>query len=141
MSSQAEPRWLPRLVIDAIHHDMLTTHGGLPGLRDESLLESALARPKQILAYSAEADIAALAAAYACGLARNHPFNDGNKRVAFMAMAVFVELNGLEFDAPEAEVVDVMLSLAAGELEEVQLADWLRVRLTELGPDHSAWSL
>ena len=116
---------------------MLTTHGGLPGLRDESLLESALARPKQILAYSAEVDIAALAAAYAYGLARNHPFNDGNKRVAFMAMAVFAELNGMEFDAPEAEVVDVMLSLAAGDLEEVQLADWLRARLTELGPDHS----
>ena len=137
MFSHDEPRWLPRLVIDAIHHDMLTTHGGLPGLRDESLLESALARPKQILAYSAEADIATLAAAYAYGLARNHPFNDGNKRVAFMAMAVFAELNGLEFDAPEAEVVDVMLGLAAGELEEVQLADWLRVRLTELGPAHS----
>ena len=137
MFSHDEPRWLPRLVIDAIHHDMLTTHGGLPGLRDESLLESALARPKQILAYSAEADIATLAAAYAYGLARNHPFNDGNKRVAFMAMAVFAELNGLEFDAPEAEVVDVMLSLAAGDLEEVQLADWLRARLTELGPNHS----
>jgi len=138
MPSRPGPRWLPRLVIDAIHHDMITTHGGLPGLRDEQLLESALARPKQILAYNVDADIAALAAAYAYGLARNHPFNDGNKRVAFMAMAVFAELNGLEFVAPEAEVVDVMLNLAAGGLEEDQLADWLRARLAELGPDHSA---
>ena len=137
MPSRPEPRWLQRLVIDAVHHDMITTHGGLPGLRDESLLESALARPRQVLAYNVDADIAALAAAYAYGLARNHPFNDGNKRVAFMAMAVFAELNGLEFDAPEAEVVDVMLSLAAGGLEEEQLADWLRARLTEIGSSHS----
>ena len=124
-------------MIDAIQHDMITTHGGLPGLRDESLLESALARPKQVLAASAEADISALAAAHAYGLARNHPFNDGNKRVAFMAMVVFAELNGLEVDAPEAEVVDVMLGLAAGALEEEQLAEWLRARLTELGPARS----
>ena len=137
MSPRTEPRWLPRLVIDAIHHDMITTHGGLPGLRDEQLLESALARPKQILAYNENADIVVLAAAYAYGLARNHPFNDGNKRVAFMAMAVFAELNGLEFDAPEAEAVDVMLSLAAGGLEEEQLVEWLRARLTEIGSGHS----
>ena len=116
---------------------MITTHGGLPGLRDESLLDSALARPKQRLAYSGKTDIAALAAVYAYGLARNHPFNDGNKRVAFMAMAVFAELNGREFNASEAEVVDVMLGLAAGELEEVQLTDWLRARLAELDPEHS----
>ena len=137
MSPRTEPRWLPRLVIDAFHHDMITTHGGLPGLRDESLLESALARPRQVLAYNVDTDIAALAAAYAYGLARNHPFNDGNKRVAFMAMAVFAEFNGLEFDAPEAEVVDVMLSLAAGELDEAQLADWIRARLTEVESGHS----
>jgi len=116
---------------------MITTHGGLPGLRDEQLLESAIARPKQILAYDGNADIVVLAAAYAYGLARNHPFNDGNKRVAFMSMAVFAELNGLEFDAPEAEVVDVMLRLAAGGLEEAQLAEWLRARLTGIGSSHS----
>lgn len=136
-SSYAEPRWLRRLVVDAIHHDMISTHGGLPGLRDEQLLESALARPKQVLAYGEDADIAALAAAYAYGLARNHPYHDGNKRIAFMAMVVFAELNGFEFDAPEADVVDVMVSLAAGGLEEERLADWLRARLTEAGSRHS----
>lgn len=125
----AEPRWLSRLVVDAVHHDSLTTHGGLAGVRDEGLLESALARPQQMHAYAETTDIAALAAAYAYGLARNHPYHDGNKRIAFMTMAVFAELNGHEFEASEADVVETMLRLAAGELEEDALTEWLRERL------------
>lgn len=131
MSAHAEPKWLGRLVIDAIHHDMITTHGGLYGVRDERLLESALARPRQVFTYGAGIDIAALAAAYACGLARNYPYHDGNKRIAFMAMAVFAEINGYEFVAEETEVVETMLTLADGTLEEESLAEWLRVRLVE----------
>jgi death-on-curing protein len=105
---------------------MLLTHGGLPGLRDEDLLESALARPRQRFAYDATTDLAALAAAYGFGLARNHPYLDGNKRVAFVTMAVFLGLNGLVFTASEADVVTTMVALAAGMLDEEALADWLR---------------
>jgi death-on-curing protein len=135
--STPEPRWLHRLVVDAIHHDSISTHGGLPGLRDEKLLESALARPKQAFSYGIGVDIAALAAAYAYGIARNHPYHDGNKRIAFMTMAVFAELNGYELEATEADVVDAMLRLAAGDLEEEQLAEWLRARLAEIDDKHS----
>jgi death on curing protein len=128
-----EPRWVPRLVLDAVHLDQLREHGGLPGVRDEAALESALARPTQKWAYEAEADLALLAAAYGFGLARNHPYRDGNKRVAFLAMATFLGLNGFEIEAPEAEVVAVMVGVAAGHLTERQLADWLRVHLVPLG--------
>lgn len=102
----------------------------MPGLRDEPSLESALARPRQRFAYEPATDLPALAAAYGYGLVRDHPFNDGNKRVAFVTMGVFLGLNGQEIDAPETEVVAVMLSLAAGELSEEHLADWIRSRLT-----------
>lgn len=117
---------MTRVVVDAIQTDMLLTHGGMPGLRDENLLESALARPRQLLSYRPDADLAALAAAYGYGLARNHPYNDGNKRVAFVVMAVFLGLNGLEFTASEADVVTTLVALAAGEIDEATLADWLR---------------
>jgi len=127
--SKREPRWVSRLVIDSIHFDMLATFGGMPGLRDEDALESALARPQQRLAYEPKADIASLTAAHGYGIARNHPFNDGNKRVAFMAMAVFAALNGFEIEAPEAEVVAYMLDLAAGTLALEELAAWVRSRL------------
>lgn len=126
-----EPRWLSRLVIDAIHQDMISTHGGLPGVRDENILESALARPRQAFSYGARIDVAALAAAYAFAIAHDHPYHDGNKRIAFMAMAVFAELNGFELDAEEADVVDAMLRLASGGLEEEALAEWLRQRLID----------
>ncbi len=121
-----EPRWVTHVVVDAIHNDMLLTHGGILGLRDENMLESALAGPKQLLSYEPDADLAALAAAYGYGLARNHPYNDGNKRVAFMAMAVFLGLNGLDITAIEAEVVTTIVALTAGEIDEDSLADWLR---------------
>jgi len=105
---------------------MLLTHGGLPGLRDDELLESALARPRQRFAYDPSFDLASLAAAYGYGISRNHPYADGNKRVAFVTMAVFLGLNGLELHSDEADVVKTMIALAAGTLEEDALADWVR---------------
>ena len=120
---------MSRLVVDTIHFDLLRAHGGMQGIRDEDGLESALARARQHLAYEPSSDHAELAAAYGFGVARNHPFNDGNKRVAFVVMGVFLGLNGFEIEAPEAEVVTVMLDLAAGELSEEQLAAWIRSRL------------
>ena len=132
-----EPRWVERLVVDAIHLDMIRTHGGLPGLRDEQLLESALARPHQRFAYDETCDLAALTAAYGYGLCADHPYRDGNKRVAFVVMDVFAGLNGLEIEAPEADVVRVMLALASGDLTEEQLAEWLHSSLLERGTAES----
>jgi death-on-curing protein len=126
-----EPRWVSRLVADAIQTDTLLTHGGMPGIRDENALESALARPRQRFSYEAEADLAVLAAAYGYGLAGNHPYNDGNKRVAFVVMGVFLGLNGLQFTASEPDVVTTMMALAAGELDEETLAGWIRLHTTE----------
>jgi len=124
--SNQEPRWVTRVVIDAVHTDMLLTHGGLPGLRDEDLLESALARPRQKLAYERSTDLAGLAAAYGFELSSNHPYVDGNMRVAFVAMAVFLGLNGMELTAEESAMVTTMVALASGTLDEPTLADWIR---------------
>jgi len=128
-----KPRWVDRLVVEAVQFDLIREHGGMPGLRDEHALEAALARPLQRRAYHADADLAELAAAYAQGLASGHPFHDGNKRIAFVTMAVFLELNGVELEADEAEVVTVMLGLAAGEMSQEQLAAWVRTRTTTAG--------
>jgi len=116
------------MVVDAVHLDQIREHGGLAGLRDENALESALARPRQKWHYQETTDERALAAAYGFGLCRSHPYRDGNKRVAFVVMVVFLELNGLSFDAEETEVVTAMLQLADGGLSESELADWLRRR-------------
>lgn len=121
-----EPRWLTRLIVDAIHADQLRQHGGLAGIRDENALESALARPKQKWSYGGERDLAVLAAAYGFGLARNHPYRDGNKRIAFLALATFLGINGDEIDAIDADVVTTMVALAAGKLGEQELAAWIR---------------
>lgn len=123
------PRWLARVVVDAIHADQLREHGGLQGVRDENALESALARPQQKWAYDDTTDIALWAAAYAYGLARNHPYRDGNKRIAFLAMATFVGINGYTFDATDEDVVTQFLALAAGRVPEDELARWIRLRL------------
>jgi death-on-curing protein len=125
-----EPRWLALVHVLAIHSDQIKTHGGSAGLRDRGLLESALERPKNQLHYGSDPDLPALAAAYGFGLANNHPFVDGNKRVAFQAMYLFLGLNGLRIDAPEVAVVSLILSLAAGELSETELADWVRQHIT-----------
>lgn len=125
-----EPLWADRVVVDAVHLDMLRTHGGLRGVRDENALASALARPRHRYAYARRADLPALAASYGYGLARSHPNRDGNKRTAFLMMVVFLELNGRELKASETEVVTLMLKLSAGELSEAALAVWLRDHLS-----------
>ena len=125
-----EPRWLSALHVLAIHSDQIQAHGGSLGLRDRGLLESALARPQNRFRYEPDADLPALAAAYGFGLSSNHPFVDGNKRVAFQAMYVFLGLNGFLIEAPEEEVVTTILSLASGDLDEPGLAAWLRQHLS-----------
>lgn len=121
-----EPLWLERSLVDAIHADQLRQHGGSHGVRDAGLIESALARPRQRWGYQPETDLAALAAAYGYGLARNHGYVDGNKRIAYMAMYVFLGLNDTEIEAPEPEVVALMVEVASGERSEEELAEWLR---------------
>ena len=121
-----EPRWLSETVVLTVHADQIREHGGSLGLRDGGLLDSALSRPRNRFAYESGSDLCDLAASYGFGIARNHPFVDGNKRVAFQAMYVFLGLNGLRIDAPEEEVVGLMLALASGGLEEPELASWLR---------------
>jgi len=132
VTSRQEPTWLSRTVVDSIHQDQLREHGGLAGLRDENALESGLARPRHRWLHDADADLALLAAAYGFGLTQNHPYRDGNKRVAFLTMVVFLGLNGFNLDAPDAEIVTVMVSVAAGHTLETQLAGWLRRRMIPL---------
>ncbi len=120
-----EPVWvIPELAL-AVHQLLIAEHGGSPGVRDRALLDSALARPRQKASYERGSNILELAAAYSYRIARNHPFVDGNKRVALTVAAVFLELNGFTLDAPEAEAVVVYRQLAAGEIDEHRLADWL----------------
>ena len=121
-----EPHWLSRLVVDAIHGDQLREHGGLSGVRDENALESALARPQQTWHYGADTDVPRLAAAYAFGLVKNHPYRDGNKRIGFLAMVTFLGVNGHTFDATDTDVVTQFVSLAAGRVSEDEVADWIR---------------
>jgi death-on-curing protein len=120
-----EPVWITRAICDAIHSDQIRQHGGRSGVRDENALESALARPQNKFAYNKKIGLVPLAASYAFGIARNHGYTDGNKRVAFAVMYTFLGLNGVDLDAPEAEVVDIMMRLSAGELTEAALATWL----------------
>ena len=117
--------WLDPAVIYAVHNAQLAEHGGSAGVRDAGLLESALARPQNLLAYG-EPDACDLAAAYGFGIARNHPFIDGNKRTAFVAVELFLNLNGFSLMATDVECVMTMLALAAGELSEEAFARWLR---------------
>lgn len=121
--------WIEISVVWAIHEAQLSEHGGSAGVRDTGLLESALARPENLAAYE-QPDAAALAAAYAFGIARNHPFIDGNKRTAWVCAELFLILNGYLLNADNASALPVMLSLAAGELSETEFADWLRPNLT-----------
>jgi len=121
-----EPRWLARTVVDAMHADQLREHGGLPGVRDENALESALARPRQKWFYAKERDLAALAAAYGFGLASSHPYRDGNKRIALLAIATFLGINGYDLDATDADVVTIMVAMAAGRCSEAELTRWIR---------------
>lgn len=121
-----EPVWLTQTMVDAIQRAQIREHGGQEGVRDPALVQSALGRPQNRWHYQPDSDLPALAASFGFGLATNHPYLDGNKRVAFMAMYVFLGLNNLRLVAPETEAVDVMLALASSALDEASLADWLR---------------
>ncbi len=129
-----EPVWLTLDLIVDIHAEQLALFGGPEGIRDQGLLESALGRPQAKFAYE-QPDLADLAAAYSFGIARNHPFVDGNKRAAFAAMVVFLGLNGIDFLVPEAEATVAILSLAAGEISEGNFARWIRDHLPAGGSD------
>lgn len=123
--SRPEPRWLGRLAVDEAHFRQIREHGGRHGLRDENALESALARPRHRWRYEQEATLHELAAAHAFGLVRDHPYVDGNKRVALVVMVAFLDRNGIGLIATNAEAFSTILALAAGEIGEAELADWI----------------
>ena len=121
--------WLSKAVVLAAHEEQLSEHGGAVGLRDDGLLESALARPRHLLAYTEpEPDIPALAASYAFGIARDHPFTAGNKRTSLVVAETFMALNGVELEAGDAELFWVWLELAEGRIGEEALTTWIRER-------------
>jgi len=128
-----EPVWVLPAVVSAVHQMLLSEHGGLPGLRDEALLDSALNRPKQRFRYDSQVSVVELGASYSYGLAMNHPFVDGNKRIALAVGAIFLELNGHVLDASEAEAVVIFQQLAAGDLTEEALAAWFRATAENVG--------
>ena len=129
MSSATQAwRWLSSDVLYAVHAEQLAEHGGLAGLRDANALESALARAEQ-LAHNGSPDGAELAAAYGFGIARNHPFSDGNKRTAFVATELFLVLNGFKLRATDADCVMTMLGVAAGDIDEASFAAWIRAHI------------
>ncbi len=125
----SEPIWLDRPILEALHVDQITEHGGSLGIRDAGLLESALARPRQKWHYEPGSDLASLAEAYAFGIAKNHPFVDGNKRAALVAAYTFLALNDFELEATEPEAVTMVLGTADGSLSEEDLASWIRSHL------------
>lgn len=130
ISIRIEPHWLDARDTLAIHDRQIAEHGGITGVRDASLLESALARPVNQWHYGLD-DPAALAAAYAFGIARNHPFADGNKRTAWVAARLFLALNGHILKFAQQDAIETVLALAAGALSEEELADWFRLHLVE----------
>ena len=122
---KTEPTWVSKKLVLTVHDMLLAEHGGLSGVRDHALLQSALVKPQQLLNYKPESTLFDLAAAYSFGLANNHPFVDGNKRIAFTIAAVFLALNNIVFNAPEAEVVVFYEGLAGGKVSEAALSKWL----------------
>ena len=126
-------KWLRTDAVLAMHKRQIAEHGGGEGVRDLGLLESALTRPQNIAAYEPDADIARLAAAYAFGIAKNHPFVDGNKRTSLVACRTFLILNGYQLDASPTDKYLTFISLAEGTLSEEELAEWLREKVVEMG--------
>lgn len=124
--------WLTAELVFAMHNRQIAEHGGTEGVRDEGLLLSALARPENLFAYGENVDVADLAASYAFGIAKNHPFLDGNKRTSLVAAATFLNLNGYDFEAPREETYRVFLELAEGSVSEQDLAAWFRERLFKI---------
>ena len=129
-SGSPEPRWLGAAIVLAVHDRQLAEHGGGSGTRDQGLLESALAHPRNLWAYGTP-DLPGLAAAYAFGIARNHPFIDGNKRTAWVLARLFLALNGVDLDYTPEDAIGAMVALAAGELSEEETASWFRERVAE----------
>ena len=127
----AEPRWVSREAVLALHDRSIAHHGGAPGLKDMGLLESALARPANHLHYEGVDEICVLAAIYLIAIASNHPFIDGNKRAAFLAMGLFLRLNGRRLIAEQADAARAVLAVAAGEREIEPIAEWIRARSVE----------
>lgn len=125
--------WVDAGALRLLHDESLAEHGGASGIRDEGMFESAMSRPRNLALYGAP-DVADLAASYAYGLARNHPFVDGNKRAGFLAAGLFLWLNGHRLVATQAEATVTMLGLAAGELDEVDYAAWLRAHIVPRNP-------
>jgi death on curing protein len=125
-----EPVWLLDEVVTAIHSRQLAEHGGLDGIRDPGMLSSALARPKNAFAYpQSKPDVAALAAAYAFGIIKNHPFVDGNQRTAYVLCRTFLKLNGHDIEATDIEKYQTFLAVAEGTLDEARLAAWIRSKI------------
>ncbi len=129
MTITAEPVWVRAEAIKVLHERSLALHGGPSGVRDEGLLQSALERPKNRFHYDGVSDLVVLATTYAVAISGNHPFIDGNKRAAFQAMALFLRVNGKRLVADQADAARTIFKLAAGEIDEVQLTDWLRPRI------------
>ena len=126
-----EPIWLSQRVVIAIHNRQLAEHGGMEGIRDEGLLDSALSRPINLLAYSSPLpDLATLAAAYAYGIVKNHPFVDGNKRTSYVVMRTFLKLNGYDLEASDLEKYQTWIAIAANQLSEEELQNWIRNHLS-----------
>jgi len=120
------PRWIHRSTLLLLHAETLAEHGGRTGMRDEGAFESAIARPRNIYEYETKADLARLAAAYGFGIVRNHPFIDGNKRVGFAAIGLFLAINGQELDIDQVEAVATIMSVTAGTMRESALTAWIR---------------
>ena len=126
---KSQPRWIDKRALLLLHDESLATFGGATGLRDEGLLDSALGRALNLWHYDKSVDLASLAAAYGFGLAKNHAFVDGNKRTAFLAIGLFLSINGRRLRADQVEAINTILSLAAGTLDEHALADWIRKQI------------
>lgn len=129
MTAELEPRWITRQGLLVLHERTLALHGGAAGLRDEGLLESALARPANRYHYEGVRDLAALAATYLVGVCANHPFTDGNKRAGFLAAGLFLAKNGLRLEADQVDAALMVFAVAAGKRTVDQVADWLKGRL------------
>lgn len=121
----SEPRWISKKALLLLHEEGLAEFGGPRGLRDEALLDSALARPQHLYAHTPGSTIPDLAASYASGLAKNHPFIDGNKRASFLSIGLFLALNGYRLKAGPVDAIEIMLALAGGELDEAALSAWI----------------
>lgn len=124
--------WIDTKALRMLHEESLSLHGGSSGVRDEGLLESAMMRPENLAHYNAEADLADLAASYAYGLAKNHPFVDGNKRVAFLSVGLFLGINGYKLTATPVDAIQAVLGLASGEITEEAFAAWIRDNIKSL---------